>query len=238
MKLKRYNKKNEYSYSFGAYTTLELLKEKGEKVKKVFFKEEYPKSKDVLEVMDFCKKKNFDFEINPRLIQKISFKENTYVVGCFEKYECDLEENENHAVLVNPTSTGNMGTIMRNMDAFNFKNLAIVKPAVDVFNPKVVRSSMGSFFKTNFKYFNSFEEYKNEFPKKKIYTFMLNGKTSLNELVVKKDFSLVFGNESSGLEEGFKDVGESVYIPHSENVNSLNLPVSVGIVLYCVKECV
>ncbi len=237
MKLKRYNKKWNYSYTFGAYTTLELLKKKSGFLKKVFFKEEGLKRKPVLEVMDFCKKNNFEFEVNNRVIEKISFKENTFVVGVFEKYECDLEKEKNHIVLVNPSITGNLGTIIRSMDAFNFKNLVIIKPAVDIFHPKVVRASMGSFFNINFEFFDSFDDYHAVLKERNFYSFMLNGDVSLRELVVKNSFSLIFGNESDGLESVFKSFGDSVYIPQSTSVDSLNLPVSVGIVLYSISNC-
>ena len=65
----------------------------------------------------------------------------------------------NHVVLVNPGDMGNMGTIMRTMLGFNYYNLAIIRPGVDVFDPRVLRASMGAMFHLNIEYFDSFEDY-------------------------------------------------------------------------------
>ena len=61
---------------------------------------------------------------------------------------------------MNPSDMGNMGTIIRTGIGFGIRNLAIVEPAVDVFNPRVVRASMGSLFQMNFRYYDSFETYR------------------------------------------------------------------------------
>ena len=57
-------------------------------------------------------------------------------------------DDANHVVLVNPGDMGNMGTIIRTMLGFNYSNLAIIKPGVDVFDPRVIRASMGALFNT------------------------------------------------------------------------------------------
>jgi TrmH family RNA methyltransferase len=67
------------------------------------------------------------------------------------------------------------------MLGFNFKNLAIIKPAVDMFDPLVVRASMGAIFSINFEYFNSIEEYISKFSAHHLYPFMLNGKSSIEK---------------------------------------------------------
>ena len=155
-KLKRYQKKYDFSYAFGAYPVLDLLKYQKERVLKIFVKTEGLKSDGISEISEICKRENISFEENNRLIDKIAYKENTYVVGVFEKYESILEKNENHIVLVNPSNAGNLGTIIRTMVGFDFRNLAIIKPGVDIFDPMVVRSTMGALFGVNFKYFESF----------------------------------------------------------------------------------
>lgn len=232
MKIKRYNKKNNYSFCFGPEPVMDLLKTKKEKVLTIVFKESGLKDSGIKKVVDFVKKKKIPFEINDRLIEKIASKENTYVVGVFEKYECELQKNSNHIVLVNPRNPGNLGTILRNMVAFEFSDIVLISPAVDIFQPSIVRSAMGALFYVNFKYFQSFEEYRKIYKKNNIYSFMLDGEKEIADVVFKKPFSLVFGNESKGLEKSFKNFGESVFIPHSRSVDSLNLSMSVGIALY------
>ena len=65
---------------------------------------------------------------------------------------------------------------------------------------------------------------------------MTNGEKTLHEVSFKEPFSIIFGNESSGLPDEYLRLGASVNIPHSENIDSLNLSVSVGISLYEISK--
>ena len=231
-KIKRYQKDFEYSYAFGAYPVIELLKFHPKSVLEVLFKEDSFKDGNIPVIQEECEKRNIPTQINNRLIDKISVKENTYVVGIFEKYTSKIKEGENHIVLANPSNTGNLGTILRTMLGFNFKNLAIIKPAVDMFDPLVVRASMGAIFSINFEYFNSIEEYISKFSTHHLYPFMLNGKSSIENVKFVKPYSIIHGNESKGLDEKFLELGESVYIPHSKSIDSLNLSVATAISMW------
>jgi TrmH family RNA methyltransferase len=229
-RLKRYNKDFEYSYSFGTYPTLDLLKFKKEKVLKVLFKSDISENSSVVEeIMNICKEGDIPFEINDRAIDRIAYKENTYVIGIFEKYTEDLSRNGDHIVLVNPRNMGNIGTVIRTMKGFNFNDLALIKPAADIFDPKVVRSTMGAIFQIRFRYFNTIEEYINEYENHNLYTFMLNGKESIKDVVFDSPFSLIQGNESEGLPDKYLNIGKSIYIPHSKDIDSLNLSIATGI---------
>lgn len=231
-KLKKYQKKYSFSYSFGAYPTLDLLKYRKDSALEVVLKADGLKSDGVAEVMAFCKKENIPCEVNDRLIEKIAYKENTYVLGAFEKYECDLDEEGDHMVLVEPSNMGNLGTVIRTMLGFGFKDLALIRPAADIFDPKVVRSTMGAVFQINFRYFDSIEKYLEEYTGHNVYTFMLDGATEITEVDFKSPISFVHGNEGRGLEEKYKGIGKSVYIPHSKDIDSLNLSVAAAIGLW------
>ena len=228
-KLKRYQKKYDFSYAFGAYPVLDLLKYQKEKVLKIFVKTEGLQSEGISEIEEICKRENIPFEENSHLIDKIAYKENTYVVGVFEKYESMLDEKGNHIVLVNPSNAVNLGTIIRTMVGFDFRNLAIIKPGVDIFDPMVVRSTMGALFGVNFKYFESFRGYVEAYRGHCLYPFMLDGAKSILDVEFKEPFSFILGNEGKGLDESFKDIGESIYIPHSDKIDSLNLSVATAI---------
>ncbi len=231
-KIKRYQKEFTYSYAFGAYPVIELLKSHPESVLIVLFKEDSFKDGNIPAIQKECEKRNIHTQINNKLIDKISVKENTYVVGVFKKYASKIKEDENHIVLVNPSNTGNLGTINRTILGFDFKNLAIIKPAVDMFDPLVVRASMGAVFSINFEYFNNIEEYVLKFSAHHLYPFMLNGKSSVENVKFVKPYSIIHGNESKGLDEKYLELGESVYIPHSKDIDSLNLSIAAGISMW------
>ena len=227
--MKRYEKDMDYSYTLGIFPTIELLNRKSIAVSKIIFSSEI--NKDIEnKIIELCNNK-IEYTYDDKLIKKISDKENCYVIGIFNKYYSNLDLNEPHVVLVNPSNMGNVGTIIRTMLGFNYKNLAIITPSVDIFNPKVIRASMGSIFGVNIKLFSSFDEYKETYNKHKIYTFMTDGKLKLNEIEKDNLVSLVFGNESSGLDESYKKY-ESVVINHSNEIDSLNLTIAIGISLY------
>jgi TrmH family RNA methyltransferase len=235
-KIKRYQKKFEYSYAFGAYPVLDLLRTHPESLYKVLLRSDTDQSDGITEIKEICNSKGIEFEYADRLIEKISVKENTYVVGVFKKYDSKLDSTTNHIVLDNPTNMGNMGTIIRTMLGFGFKNLAIIKPSADIFDPMVIRSTMGALFSINFEFFNSIEEYKEKFNNYNLYMFMLDGAKDIKEVEFKEPLSIVQGNESKGLPESYKSLGESVYIPHSKDIDSLNLSVATAISMWEVSK--
>jgi TrmH family RNA methyltransferase len=61
---------------------------------------------------------------------------------------------------------------------------------------------------------------------------MLDGSTRLQETKIEVPYSLIFGNEATGLPEAFADIGQPVRIEHTDNIDSLNLPIAASIALY------
>lgn len=233
MSLKKYNKKSNQSYALGIAPTLDLLREKPAIVKKVIINLNAKDTKAIDEIKSLCQKNKIRVEYASRAIEKIAVKENTYAVGIFEKYQSFVDTVSNHIVLINPSDPGNLGTIIRTMLGFNFNNLVIIRPAVDMFDPKVVRSAMGALFNINFEYFTSFEEYAKKY-KRSFYPFMLQGAQELKSVNFKEPFSLIFGKESTGLPDSFLKTGQSVYIDQSKKIDSFNLSIAVGIALHTI----
>lgn len=154
------------------------------------------------------------------------------MIGEFRKFPGSLQKDASHIVLVNPSNAGNMGTIMRSALGFELNQMAIVRPAVDAFDPKVVRASMGAIFSTEFQYFDTFDEYRQQFGERELYPFMLQAQIRLPEIHPSGTYSLIFGNEATGLPREFLDIGTSVIIPHSNRIDSLNLPIAASIAMY------
>lgn len=232
--LKPYKKTFDYSYTYGMFPTVELINSRPETIIKVLVSSNFKPNSSSLNIFELCKNKNIITEINDKLFNRISEKDNCYVIGVFEKYECNLKNNESHICLVNPSNMGNLGTMIRTLTGFGLNDLAIISPGVDIFDPKVIRASMGALFKINFRYYNDFSEYQKEYKNHKIYTFMLDGAISLKKVNHNKDelFTLVFGNEATGLDSNFSTVGTSVIIKHTDRIDSLNLTIAAGIAMY------
>jgi TrmH family RNA methyltransferase len=231
VELKKYRKEYEHSYSFGVFPTLELLHSRPENIIRVIAATRGARNEGVLKLQGECRKLNIAYEVSDKVIERLAPKENVYAVGVFRKYTHPLDAKASHVLLVNPSDMGNLGTIIRTMLGFGIANLGIVRPAADLFDPRVVRSSMGALFKLSFEYFDSFADYQGRFTRE-LYPFMTDGKTALEQASFHPPFTLLFGNESAGLPEEYLSVGTSVTIPHSQQIDSLNLPIALGIALY------
>ena len=231
LKVKPYKKSDPHSYIFGAYSVLRLMEEKPEIMKGVLIHSKYD---DIHRLIRLCKNNDIPYLLSDKTVNRLSDKENIYVIGIFDKYEEGADASQPHIVLINPSNMGNLGTIIRTVDGFNIKNIVIITPAADIFNPKVLRASMGSLFAINFQHFASFSDYQTEFPFHELYPFMLKNALALEDRIKTSSalFSLVFGNESSGLPDKFSQIGKPIKIPQSDTVDSLNLGVAVGVATY------
>ena len=231
MDIKPYKKEYDYSYTLGAFPTIELLKTHPEHVIEVIVHSTFTDTENILK---YTIPHNIPVITNDKTITKLSDKENCFVVAVFKKYESKLRTAAPHVVLVSPSNMGNLGTIERSAVGFSIKDLAIIRPAVDIFNPKAIRASMGAMFRMNVKYYDSFSEYQRDFSNHEIYCFMLNAKKQLSiyEAEHSKLFSLVFGNEATGLPDEFLNIGTSVIIPQSKEVDSLNITIAAGIGMF------
>jgi len=234
MNYKRYKKELPYAYTFGIYPTIEVLEKNPGVVEKVFFTDKIKELSGYEKIIKLCEINKISYEYNNMFFKTVVEKDNVFAVGVFRKYESLPAENENSVVLINPSDGGNLGTVIRTMTGFDVKNLYIVKPAVDIFHPEVVRASMGALFQIKFKYLGGLEEVRKIFSKsaKNIYCFDKSG-VDLHEIEIKKPFVLVFGNEGAGLDKNqFGDGSRVVSIPMSDKIDSYNLAVSVGIALF------
>ncbi|MFI3325695.1 MAG: TrmH family RNA methyltransferase [Clostridia bacterium] len=229
MQLKKYKKDFEFSYALGPFPSFELINTLPETVLEVHASESF---NDLEKLETLCKEKNIPIIIGEKQLNKISTKEKCYAAAVFKKFNGNLDfDKKAHVVLQNPSDMGNLGTIIRSMLGFGIKNLAIISPCADVFDPKVVRSSMGAIFKMNIAMFESFEDYLLSCSKKRdIYPFMLTGSNDLRlDNCPKSDcYSLVFGNEAKGLPKDFEKY-ETIFIPQTKDVDSLNLAISVAL---------
>ena len=228
---KAYKKGCDYSYTLGAFPTMELIKSRPQDVRCVYVHSKYDGSLDIDSV---CKEKGIEVRYSDKAINRISTKENCMIIGIFNKFSHELINEKSHVLLVNPSDMGNMGTIIRSILGFGIRDLAIISPCADIFNPKTVRASMGALFKIRYKIYTSYEEYKREHGNHDMFPFMLDGDKTLDIMECPKSslYTLIYGNEASGLPPEYKNVGQSIFIPQSKDVDSLNLPISVGIGCY------
>ena len=125
---------------------------------------------------------------------------------------------------------GNLGSIVRTADWFGITNIICSMDTADVFNPKVVQSTMGSIVRVEIRYeeLSDFIE-QNDLPP--VYVTALRGQ-SLWEMQTLKEGIILVGNESKGVShELMKHAQKTITIPRKGKAESLNAAVATGIVL-------
>ena len=237
-KLEAYDKSLDYSYAPGIFPATECLKNAPKRCLRLLLSSASEKSEGAQKLRAQAEEMNVRVEIADRALERISKKENCFAAMVYKKQEGVFDADAPHIVLVNPSDSGNLGTILRTALGFGLVNIAIIRPAVDSDDPRVTRASMGAAFSLNVRHFDSFDEYRTEFPDRQLFPFMLTGAVPLAEAVrkVSGPYSLVFGNEASGLPDVFAEYGISTLIPHSGKIDSLNLAIAAGIGMYAFKN--
>lgn len=232
MEITKYKSKLDISYALGTTVCFELLTNKPKQVVKLFIHPKLNRDETYTKILNLAIKNNIEVIESIKPFNILADKDNCFVIAEFKKYDMKINNNNNHVLLVNPSNTGNLGTIIRTMLGFNITDLAIIVPTVDIFDPKTIRSSMGAIFSLNIQLFNSYDEYIKNNSDKHIFPFMLKAKKAIKNISVPNKWTLIFGNESSGLDDSYLNVGVPIIIKHSNKIDSLNLAMSVGIGLF------
>lgn len=232
--IKAYKKHFEHSYAFGATLVFYLLRSKPECARLIYVHSSFTANESYEKLRDICSALGVEIVVSDKLVSRLSPKENVYVVGVFEKFNSKLEAAPFHVLLDNPSNSGNVGTIMRTMLGFNVRDLAIIRPGLDIFDPKTVRSSMGAIFDLRVEYFDSYERYATAHNGRGLYPFMLGENCYLDEITIDrtKPVTLAFGNEATGLPERYRNLGQPVMIRSTASVDSFNLSIAAAIGLY------
>lgn len=232
--LKPYDATLSYSYTPGIFPSLELMRYAPHRATRLLLSQQ-AQGEGVQKLRDLCREHNVREEIADKALHRLSAKQNCYAAIVFDKWEAKLSPSLPHVVLHHPMDEGNLGTIQRTLLGFNLCDIAIIRPAADLFDPHVVRASMGALFSLRVQQYDDFNAYRAEHPTHTLYPFMLQGSTPLDQAAATRPssrYALLFGNEGSGLPEAFAALGQAVRIPHSNSIDSLNLAVAVAIGAY------
>ena len=154
------------------------------------------------------------------------------VLAVIEKNEKkEFKRSGKFVYLDNVRDPGNLGTIIRCADAAGFSVLLSPNTA-EIYSPKVVRSSMGSFFNTDIYENVTYEELKNS--GLNIISGVLSDKTiDYKDADYSGDIAIVIGNEANGIsEEVLAFSNQFVKIPILGKAESLNAGVSAAILMY------
>ncbi len=129
---------------------------------------------------------------------------------------------------------GNLGTIIRSCVAFNIDTLVLSKNTVDLYNPKVLRSTQGMIFNINIIQDDVVSFVKNLINDNYvIFGTKVNGGKSLKNVEKCEKFAIIMGNEGSGVKTELLNLcSDFLYIDINNKCESLNVAVATSIILY------
>ena len=138
-------------------------------------------------------------------------------------------------VLDNLQDPGNLGTIVRTAEGAGVTGIIMSKETVDIYNPKVIRSTMGSIYRMPFYYTEDLLETIGELNKRNISTYAahLDGKHTYDEEDYKKPCAFLIGNEGNGLRKEIADAADIyIRIPMCGQVESLNAAIAASVLMF------
>lgn len=180
--------------------------------------------------------------IDERELKKISFLQHPKdsVAICQIPGNMQFEESNLQLILDGIQDPGNLGTIIRLADWFGIKNLICSEDTADLYNPKVIQASMGSFTRVNL-FYTQIDHFLTESANLNIGTDMVG--ENIYQFEFPDKLNLVLGNEGNGMRPSTVDLlHHKVCIPRfgpSQSTESLNVSVAASIILgqkFAVKQ--
>lgn len=198
--------------------------EKSNSLVKVILTEdkELETNKEILYVTHEIMKKLSNLDTPPEMIGVCKINDNNKVKGNIILALDDIQD------------PGNLGTIIRSAVAFNIKTILLSENTVDLYNPKVLRSTQGLLFYTNIIRCDLEKELKKlKEEQYSIYVTNVEEGKEINKMNVAEKLVLVMGNEGNGVSSNIKSLkDENIYIKTNNLVESLNVGVATSILLY------
>lgn len=183
---------------------------------------EYPKNIHILKTDDYLFERLCDTETPQGIMAVIKIEKN-------DDFKLDLSKD--YVYCDNVKDPGNLGTIIRTADAAGLGGVLLSQGCVDLYNPKTVRSSMGSFFAIDIVRNADIKKYSES--GFSLIAGALNEKTvDYREADYSKPCIIVVGNEANGVSEDVLSLCTSVKIPIRGGAESLNVSVAAGILIY------
>ncbi len=183
--------------------------------------------------------------ISKEVHQKITYRSTTEgVIAIVKTIENTLKKvtfkNETPLILIAeaPEKPGNIGALLRTADAANVDAVFIANPKTDLYNPNIIRSSVGCVF-TNQVATGTTEEIITFLHERKIniYAATLQNSNEYHKEDYTKATAIVVGTEATGLSEKWRNAAkQNIIIPMQGQIDSMNVSVAAGILIFEAKR--
>ncbi len=213
----------------------------GYSIEKVFYLPEITALDEVNSILAACENKTEFIEVSKSVYSRIAYREKTEgIVALGHARDHDLSHlkfnRENPLILVAESieKPGNIGALLRTADAASLDAVIISNPKTDLYNPNVIRSSLGCVFTSTIVLADSIEVIK-FLREKNIKTFAaeLGADQNYSNMDFKHASAIVVGGESTGLSDDWiEQASHNVIIPMRGEIDSMNVSVSAAILIF------
>jgi TrmH family RNA methyltransferase len=237
---KKYREEKKLYFIEGIRFVEEALKENME-FDKILISEKFADSKGGQE---FCSKimlSGYDtYLLSEKLFKDVSETESPQgILAVLKTSQYDLNgiiKDKNFILILESLQDpGNMGTIIRTADAAGITGIVMSKGCVDIYNPKVLRSTMGSVFRVPFCICEDISDTIKLIRSKgiKVYAAHLKGKVDYFEADLKENIAIIVGNEANGISDTTAESSDMLLrIPMFGRIESLNASVAASLLMY------
>lgn len=212
------------------------------KIETLFFCEEIISKNEVLSLDSVAVEV---VEITLPIYQKLAYRDSTEgILAVVKAKEHSLKEisfkTENPLILVAeaPEKPGNIGALLRTADAANIDAVLIANPKTDLYNPNIVRSSVGGLF-TNQIAVGTTQEIITFLKEKNIsiYAAALQASKPYTEIDFTTASAIVVGTEANGLSDDWlNNATQNIIIPMEGEIDSMNVSVAAAILIFEAKR--
>ena len=204
----------------------------------IYFCPDIISNKDFDEIADRCDC-NY-YEIPQQLYDKVAYRGGTE--GVIAELRCKemnleglkLKENPLVVVLESVEKPGNLGAVLRSADASGVDAVIVCDPLTDMYNPNLIRSSIGAIFTVPVAAATSEDTIKwLKDNKIKIYTAQLQDSEWYYDTDMKGGTAIVMGTEATGLTTAWRKAADAhIKIPMLGRLDSLNVSVSAAVLMF------
>ncbi|MEW7292753.1 TrmH family RNA methyltransferase [Aquimarina sp. 2304DJ70-9] len=200
---------------------------------------------EILSIIKSCSNQIELYEITTDIYQKLAYRTTTEgILAIAQSKDLDIEHlvlpSKNPIILIAeaPEKPGNIGALLRTADAAQLDAVLIANPKTDMYNPNIIRSSVGCLFTNTIATGTSLDII--NFLKKhqiNIYGAALQASVNYYTQDYTKPSAIVVGTEATGLSEDFLlNTNQNIKIPMSGVIDSMNVSVAAGILIFEAKR--
>jgi len=202
-------------------------------------------SKSIVEEIEKMTTHPVEFiEISKEVYQKIAYRDSTEGIIAIAEHkghalsELTLPSNPLIVVLESLEKPGNIGAVLRTADAAGIDAILIANPKTDLYNPNIVRSSVGAIFTNNIAVSSNEEILSflkmHHIP---IYSAILQDAVPYYTVDYKKGAALVMGTEATGLTNEWREASDAnIIIPMEGQIDSMNVSVAAAVLIFEAKR--